>query len=177
MPDNPGVEFAVGAALCSAPEFGRVRAAVPRGVPAAAPVPGCLSSFSPLIPHLPELLPREGPIPAGMSTQLGSSPTELQTVLPSPTEFLGGGSSSRAGERSSDRRAQGMAALFVSPGQVPISRTRLCPLTPRNHSGNLGLGFSSFPGGAQSSPAGTVPWDLVPASTFVTEQLCAQNQL
>lgn len=59
MPDNPGVEFAAGSALCSAPEFGRVRAAVPRGVP--APIPGCQRSFFSTYP-----------IPGGAAAQGGA---------------------------------------------------------------------------------------------------------
>lgn len=71
-----------------------------------------------------------------------------------------------------------MTVLFEFPGQLPVSGTQLCPPTPGNHSGHLGLSFSSgFPGGAQSSTAGNVLWDLVPPSLSVTEQLHAQNQL
>lgn len=100
-------------------------------------------------------------------------------MLPSPTKLLWEEApGAELDQRSSAQRALGMTVLFEFPGQLPVSGTQLCPPTPGDHSGHLGLSFSSsFPGGAQSSTAGNVLWDLVPPSLSVTEQLHAQNQL
>lgn len=93
-----------------------------------------------------------------------------QTWAPAPRSCRPRASLSHRIPAGGGSRTKGAAGSGnEGPVYIPVSRTLLCPLTPGNHSGNSGLGFSSgFPRGAQSSSAGDVPWALVSPSTFVS---------